>query len=77
LGAIPVTVSTQGEVLEPLIDIVGAVPLRELSAATVRSALTPQEIAEVRPRLAAFTVEMFGDLPRKDQRAKGELFARR
>jgi hypothetical protein len=65
LGAIPVTVSTQGEVLEPLIDIVGAVPLRELSAATVRSAL------------AAFTVEMFGDLPRKDQRAKGELFARR
>ena len=39
MGAIPVTVSTQREVLEPLIDIIGAVPLRELSAATVRSAL--------------------------------------
>ena len=39
MGAIPVTVSTQREVLEPLVDIIGAVPLRELSAATVRSAL--------------------------------------
>ena len=29
------------------------------------------------PRLAAFTAEMLGDLPGKDQRAKGELFARR
>jgi len=38
--------------------------------------MTPQEIAEVRPRLAAFTSEMFSDLPRKDQRAKGELYAR-
>ena len=38
--------------------------------------MTPQQIAEVRPRLAAFTAEMFGDLPRKDQRAKGELYAR-
>ena len=38
--------------------------------------MTPQEIAEVRPRLAAFTAEMFSDLPRKDQRAKGELYAR-
>ena len=38
--------------------------------------MTPEEIAEVRPRLAAFTAEMFGDLPRKDQRAKGELYAR-
>jgi hypothetical protein len=36
-----------------------------------------QEIADVRPRLAAFTAEMLGDLPRKDQRVKGELFARR
>ncbi|HXR20988.1 MAG TPA: hypothetical protein VN786_00385 [Acidimicrobiales bacterium] len=39
MGAIPVTVSTQREALEPLIEIIGAVPLRELSAATVRSAL--------------------------------------
>jgi hypothetical protein len=35
---------------------------------------TPQEIAESRPRLAAFTAEMLGDLPRKDQRA-GDLYA--
>jgi NADPH:quinone reductase-like Zn-dependent oxidoreductase len=46
LGAIPVTVSTQREVLEPLIGIIGAVPLRELSVATVRSAL--KELAATR-----------------------------
>ena len=38
--------------------------------------MTPQEIAEVRPRLAGFTAEMLGDLSRKDQRATGELYAR-
>jgi len=38
-GRAPKTVSTQREVLEPLIDIIGAVPPRELSAPTVRSAL--------------------------------------
>src|SRR5690348_4566054 len=38
--------------------------------------MTPQEIAEVRPQLAAFAAEMLGDLPRKDQRAAGELYAR-
>ena len=38
-GRAPKTVSTQREVLEPLIDIIGTVPLRELSAPTVRSAL--------------------------------------
>jgi SRSO17 transposase len=38
--------------------------------------MTPQEIAEVGPRLAAFAAEMLGDLPRKDQRAAGELYAR-
>ena len=38
-GRAPKAVSTQREVLEPLLDIVGAVPLRELSAANVRSAL--------------------------------------
>ena len=38
-GRAPKTVSTQREVLEPLVDIIGGVPLRELSAANVRSAL--------------------------------------
>ena len=38
--------------------------------------MTPQKITQVRPLLAAFTVEMFSDLPRKDQRAKGEPDAR-
>src|SRR6266487_735416 len=38
--------------------------------------MTPQEIAEVRPRLAAFAAEMLGGLPRKDQRVAGELYAR-
>jgi len=38
--------------------------------------MTPLEIAVVRPRLAAFTAAMFSGLPRKDQRAKGELYAR-
>ena len=38
-GRAPTTVSTQREVLEPFLDIIGAVPLRELTAATVRSAL--------------------------------------
>jgi SRSO17 transposase len=38
--------------------------------------MTPQEIAEVRPQLAGFAAEMLGDLPRKDQRATGELYAR-
>jgi len=38
--------------------------------------MTPEEIAEVRPRLLDFTAEMLGGLPRKDQRAKGELYVR-
>jgi SRSO17 transposase len=38
--------------------------------------MTPQEIAQVRPRLAGFAAEMLGDLPRKDQRATGELYVR-
>jgi SRSO17 transposase len=38
--------------------------------------MTPQEIAEVRPRLLAFAGEMLGGLARKDQRAAGELYAR-
>ena len=45
-GRAPKTVSTQREVLEPLIDIIGAVPLRELSAANVRSA--PKDLAATR-----------------------------
>ncbi len=38
--------------------------------------MTPEEIAGVRPRLLDFTAEMLGGLPRKDQRAKGELYLR-
>lgn len=52
-GRAPKTVSTQREVLEPLIGIIGAVPLRELSAANVRSAL--KDLAATR---ASRTVSM-------------------
>ena len=45
-GRAPKTVSTQREVLEPLIDIIGPVPLRELSAPHVRAAL--KELAVTR-----------------------------
>jgi SRSO17 transposase len=38
--------------------------------------MTPEEIAEVRPRLVAFAAVMLGDLPRKDQRATGGLYVR-
>jgi SRSO17 transposase len=38
--------------------------------------MTPDEIAEVRPRLLGFAAEMLGGLPRKDQRAAGELYVR-
>ena len=38
--------------------------------------MSPDEIAEVRPRLLDFTAEMLGGLPRKDQRAAGELYVR-
>jgi SRSO17 transposase len=38
--------------------------------------MTPQEIADVRPRLLGFAAEMLGGLPRKDQRAAGELYVR-
>ena len=38
--------------------------------------MTPQEIAEVRPLLVDFAAEMLGGLPRKDQRAAGELYVR-
>ncbi len=38
--------------------------------------MNPQEIAEVRPRLVDFAAEMLGGLPRKDQRAAGELYVR-
>jgi SRSO17 transposase len=38
--------------------------------------MTPEEIAEVRPRLLDFTAGMLGGLPRKDQRAAGELYVR-
>jgi SRSO17 transposase len=38
--------------------------------------MIPEEIAEVRPRLLDFAAEMLGGLPRKDQRAAGELYVR-
>ena len=38
--------------------------------------MIPQEIAEVRPRLLEFTAGMLGGLPRRDQRAAGELYVR-
>jgi SRSO17 transposase len=38
--------------------------------------MTPEEIAEVRPRLLDFAGEMLGGLPRKDQREAGELYVR-
>jgi SRSO17 transposase len=42
----------------------------------VVSGVSPEEIAEVRPRLLDFTAEMLGGLARKDQRAAGELYVR-
>src|ERR1035438_9621868 len=38
--------------------------------------MTPEEIAEIRPELVGFAEEMLGGLPRKDQRATGELYLR-
>src|SRR3954467_15376098 len=38
--------------------------------------MTPEKMAQVRPRLVAFAAEMLGELPRSDQRAKGELYLR-
>jgi SRSO17 transposase len=38
--------------------------------------MTPQQMAEVRPRLVGFASEMLGGLARKDQRAAGELYVR-
>jgi SRSO17 transposase len=39
-------------------------------------ALTNYEMHRVRPRLVEFTAQMLDGLPRKDQRAKGELYVR-
>src|SRR5450755_3659873 len=41
-----------------------------------RAGMTPEQIAEVRPRLLAFAGEMLGGLARSDQRATGELYVR-
>jgi SRSO17 transposase len=38
--------------------------------------MTPEQIAEVRPRLLEFTAGMLGALARTDQRAAGELYVR-
>src|SRR5262249_18154406 len=51
-GRAPKTVSTQREVLEPLLDIIGAVPLRQLSAANVRSALKERPATRARRTVA-------------------------
>jgi SRSO17 transposase len=41
-----------------------------------RWAITPGELAAVRGRLEAFAGDVFGSLPRKDQRARGECYLR-
>jgi SRSO17 transposase len=38
--------------------------------------VTPEELSSLRPRIAEFAEEMLGDWPRRDQRAKGELYLR-
>ena len=38
--------------------------------------MTPEQIAEVRPRLVEFTAGMLGGLARSEQRAAGELYVR-
>jgi SRSO17 transposase len=38
--------------------------------------MTPQEMAQLRPRLVGFAAEMLGGLARRDQRAAGELYVR-
>jgi SRSO17 transposase len=38
--------------------------------------MTPEQVAEVRPRLVEFTSGMLGGLARSDQRAAGELYVR-
>src|SRR3954451_20222773 len=38
--------------------------------------MTPEEMAQVRPRVVAFAAEMLGGLPRSDQRATGALYLR-
>ena len=38
--------------------------------------MTPQEIAEIRPRLVVFAGQMLCGLARSDQRAAGELYVR-
>ncbi len=41
-----------------------------------RAGMTPEQIANVRPRLLEFTAGMLGGLARSDQRAAGELYVR-
>src|ERR1043166_1792319 len=54
-----------------------AMPLPRLRGSSYcHAGMTPQQIAEVRPRLLAFAGQMFGGLARKDQRAAGELYVR-
>lgn len=39
-------------------------------------AVTPEQIEHIRPRLVQFAGQMLGELPRSDQRAKGESYVR-
>jgi hypothetical protein len=50
--------------------------LQSQDVRVVDHGLTPEEMGKVRPRLDAFAAEMFAELPRSDQRAKGELYVR-
>ena len=38
--------------------------------------MIPEELARLGPRLVEFTAQMVDVLPRRDQRAKGELYVR-
>jgi SRSO17 transposase len=38
--------------------------------------VTPDQIEQIRPQLVEFAGQMLGELPRSDQRAKGELYVR-
>lgn len=40
------------------------------------SVVTPEQIEQIRPQLVEFAARMLGELPRSDQRAKGELYVR-
>src|SRR6516162_916810 len=67
-GRAPKTVSTQREVLEPLIDNIGGVPLRELSAANVRTALKNLAATRATRTVAMTHAGLAGHQARRGQR---------